>query len=69
MNIGQEFWRRLGPFRRITGGMHKRFRPLEPNRLRPGNQTVCWQAGMLEERNWLARETPRVGFAPCFDRS
>src|SRR5208283_1526713 len=52
----REFWRRLEPTWRITGGMDTRFRPLEANGLWPGDKPVSWQMAVPEERNRQATE-------------
>ena len=36
--------------------MDTRFRPLELNGLRPGDQPVSWLVAVIEERNRLAHE-------------
>jgi hypothetical protein len=53
---GQEFWRRLEPAWRITGGMDKRFQPFETSGLWPGDEPVSWQISVTEERNRQASE-------------
>ena len=55
-NVGREFWRTLEYSGALGGGMGTRFRPLQLNCLRPGDQPVSWPVAMIEERNRLARE-------------
>ena len=44
----KEFWRRLEPAWRITGGMATSFRPLETHGLWPGDEPVWWQTAVTK---------------------